>query len=234
MLFLVNFCAFLSDVCWVFLEIEFYQKCVGPRPFTLTCCRRWTTVSGGPSRPNKTHLFTRHFSAVHTVLQPIKDGAEGIRRQMLLAWRHQVDHIIVRLFHSGGSRHRNQQPPTGDEEQRWTPHVWKLVGWKVNWFERKEVSGGGWGGLGVLLHEDWAPEFVSRVKSPWMHLSSARDWLRAGLWCAQPVCQTCVCSSAAVQPINSLVLLITHNNSQIISETDDNEKKKQQQRKYFH
>lgn len=132
MLFLVNL-----------LEIEFYQKCVGPRPFTLTCRRR-TTVSGWPSRPNKTHLFTRHFSAVHTVLQPIKDGAERVRRQMLLAWRHQLDHILVHLFHSGGSRHRSQHTPTGDEQQRRTPHVWKKNWRDEKWMNLREKSSLRW------------------------------------------------------------------------------------------
>lgn len=193
MLFLVNL-----------LEIEFYQKCVGPRPFTLTC-RRWTTVSGWPSRPNKTHLFTRHFSAVHTVLQPIKDGAERVRRQMLLAWRHQLDHILVRLFHSGGSRHRNQQTPTGDEQQRRTPHLWekKTGGMKSEWIWEKKSSlrwrlrrARGFFCRKIELQS--LSHGLNRFECTWaLH----GDWLRAGLWCVSITCLSNMCvqqrSSAA-------------------------------------
>lgn len=171
------------------------------------------TVYGGRVPPNKTHLFTRHFSALHTVLQPTKDGAEGIRRQILLAWRHQVHHIPERLFHSGGSRCRNKQTPTGQEQQPRTRHVWNLEGWKVISCKEKQSQ----------VEAEWLSGFFCRsikLQSSAHSLNHFRctwalhgDWLRGGLWSPIPVGQTYVCS---------------HLNSQIISEADDNENNNKQ------
>lgn len=173
--------------------LVFYRESVGSRPFTLTR-RRWTPVYGGRGQPNKTHLFTRHCSALHTVLQHIKDGAEGIRRQMLLAWRHQADHIPVHLLHSGGSRHRNERTPTGKEQKRQTPHVWKLEGWEVNRVEGRAESLSGFFYRSMKLQG--SAHSLNHSQYTWAVLWLAERWIMMSYTCLSTMCLQQLSSTA--------------------------------------
>ena len=69
-------------------------------------------------KPNKTHLFTRHCAALHTVPQCIKEGVKGLPGQMLLARRHDADHRPVRLLHGGRARSGTERTQTGEKQQQ--------------------------------------------------------------------------------------------------------------------
>lgn len=183
----------------------------------------WTSTSPSPAlgehlcrgQPNKTHLFTRHFSALHTVLQPIKDRAEGIRRQLQLPRRHQLHHRPVRLFHSGGSRHGNQQTPTGEEQQRRTPHVWILQRWNVKAVvERLRHSGF----FCTSIELQSSARRLNHRQCTWALLA---DWLRGELW---STCLSVQHVSAAAAQQHAPFLLITHKGSTTISNNNSDNK----------
>lgn len=175
--------------------------------WTSTFLLHLAVSTGCRAGPNKSYLSTRHFAALHTFLQCIKDGADGLPGQTLLSRRHGADNSPVRCLNCGGTRDRTEQTPTGKNQQRGKKHlnisfvnVFYVL--KMDYFKGKTEERSRQRlthSLRVFLQAHWTAELSSQLKPTAISLD-----LNSGSWLAETwLVMSYTCLSSPVSPVQS-------------------------------
>lgn len=185
------------------MEIAFYQKCVGPRPLLRTC-RRWPPVCVA-ALVSLIKLTFSHDTSPHCTRFCSLLKTERRESDVRCCWPGDTRATTSRYTSStAGDPHAETNNPqlakSSSAEPRMSEH-WRGEKWislreKQSQVEAESVSGFFCRSIKLQSSAHRLNHFQCAGALP-------GDWLRGGLWCPIPVCQTCVCSSTAAQPINS-------------------------------